>query len=228
MDYEYEKEVTQKTFEHHLERIEAHRQSGLLFEIGAATGHFLSLAEQRGWQVSGVDYSPYAAARAQKRGLSVTAGGVEALQEASARYDVIALFDVIEHLLYPKEELATIVRAIKPGGLLVFATPDRSSLFARLAGKFWHAIVPPQHVFLYGAEHVGPLLSKYGCTVLEITHPGKRFTVPYFLRALYTWLGWNFLYTLAEWTRKTRFGKVAFPLNLGDTMFVIARKSDVC
>jgi len=192
--------------------------------VGAATGYFLSLARERGWRVAGVDYSSYAAARAQEKGIPVAAGGVQALAESENRYDVIALFDVIEHLLYPEEELAQMVRALKPGGLLVFATPDRSSVFARLTGRFWHAIVPPQHVFLFGSKTIDQLLRRHGLTVLEKSRPGKWFTVQYLFRALYTWLGFRFLYTFAERVAHTRFGRFAFPLNVRDTMFVIARK----
>ena len=224
MDYEFEKEVTRRTFEEHLDQIEKHQPPGELFEVGAATGYFLSLARERGWRVAGVDYSSYAAARAEENGIPVQAGGVETLAPHESRYDVIALFDVIEHLLYPEEELAQMVRALKPGGLLVFATPDRSSMFARLTGRFWHAIVPPQHVFLFGSKTIDQLLQRHGLTVLEKSRPGKWFTVQYLFRVLYTWLGWRPLYVIAQRIADTRLGRLSFPLNLRDTMFVVARK----
>lgn len=225
MDYDYEKEVMRKTMEEHLDTIERHVPRGSMFEVGAATGCFLELAQARGWRVAGVDISMYAAARAAAKGLSVQHGGVEVLANSDARYDVIVLFDVIEHLLYPEKGVAEMVRALKPGGLLVFATPDRSSVFARLTGRFWHAIVPPQHVFLFGSKTIGPMLERHGLTVIKKSRPGKWFTVQYLFRVLYTWLGFRFLYAFAERIAHTRLGRLSFPLNLRDTMFVIARKT---
>lgn len=224
MDYDYEKDVTRRTMERHLDMIEKHVSIGDMFEVGAATGYFLSLAQARGWRVSGVDISQYAAARAQKKGLPVKQGGTEALADEHQKYDAIVLFDVIEHFLYPLEDMRRMVDALRPGGVLVFATPNRGSLFARIMGRFWHAIVPPQHVFLFNHGHLEDFLGRFGLEVVTVQSTGKWFTVQYFLRVLYTWLGWRPLYMFAERSANTRLGRLSFPLNLHDTMFVIARK----
>ena len=227
MDYEYEKEVTRRAMEKHLELIERHVPRGSLFEVGAATGYFLSLAQERGWQIAGVDISHYAAAQAQAKGLPVAQGGTEALERGTERYDAIALFDVIEHFLYPLEDIRRMAAALRPGGVLAFATPNRGSLFARLMGRFWHAIVPPQHVFLFSHEHLDALLARFGLRVVARRSAGKWFTVQYLFRVLYTWLGWRPLYHFAERIAGTRLGRLSFPLNLGDTMFVIAKKNEL-
>lgn len=227
MDYDYEKEVTRRTLERHLDMIEKHVPIGEMFEVGAATGYFLSLARDRGWRVKGVDLSRYAAARAQEKGLSVAQGGTETLANEHQKYDAIVLFDVIEHFLYPTEDVHRMVDALRPGGVLVFATPNRGSLFARLLGRYWHAIVPPQHVFLFSHHHLEDFLGRFGLEVVTVQSTGKWFTVQYLFRVLYTWLGWQPLYALAARIANTRLGRLSFPLNLRDTMFVIARKRPI-
>lgn len=226
MDYDYEKEVTWKTMEEHLTMIEHRVPRGFLFEVGAATGCFLELAQARGWRVAGVDISAYAAARAAAKGLPIRQGGTEVLANSDARYDAIALFDVIEHFLYPLEDMRRMAAALRPGGVLAFATPNRGSLFARLMGKFWHAIVPPQHVFLFRDDHFTALLARFGLKVIVRRSTGKWFTVQYLFRVLHTWLGWRPLNRFAERIAGTWFGRLSFPLNLGDTVFVIARKEE--
>ena len=224
MDYDYEKEVTRRTLERHLDLIQEHVPVGEMFEVGAATGYFLSLAQARGWRVRGVDVSHYAAAQARDKGLLVAQGGTEALLNEHQKYDAIVLFDVIEHFLYPTEDVRRMADALRPGGVLVFATPNRGSLFARAMGRFWHAIVPPQHPFLFHHRHLEDFLGRFGLEVARVESTGKWFTVQYFFRVLYTWLGWRPLYSLAIRVADTWFGRLSFPLNLGDTMFVVARK----
>ncbi|MEK7532661.1 MAG: class I SAM-dependent methyltransferase [Patescibacteria group bacterium] len=224
MDYDFEKEVMRRTMEHHLDMIERHVPRGSLFEVGAATGYFLSLAQVRGWHVAGVDISAYAASKAAAKGLPIRQGGTEVLAHSDARYDAIVLFDVIEHFLYPTEDVRRMVNALRLGGVLVFATPNRGSMFARLMGRYWHAIVPPQHVFLFSDHHLEDFLGRFGLEVVTVESTGKWFTVQYLFRVLYTWLGWRPLYTLAESVANTRLGRLSFPLNLRDTMFVVARK----
>jgi len=224
MDYEYEKAVTRKTFEKYLGVIEKYGEKGRLFEIGAATGYFLTLALDRGWDVEGVDVSNFAVRKAQEKGLPVQQGSTETLEAVQNQHDAIVMFDVFEHLLYPAKDLQRVAGALKPGGVLVFATPDRSSLFSKLMGRRWHAIVPPQHVFLYPSKYIDTLWFRYNLEVIEKKWSGKWFTVQYMFRVLYTWLGWRPLYWLANKINGTRLGRLSFPLNLRDTMFVVARK----
>jgi SAM-dependent methyltransferase len=224
MDYEYEKAVTRRTFEKYLDMIEKHTRRGKMFELGAATGYFLMMAEERGWVVSGAEISSYAANKAQEKGLQVSEGGPDVLNAYHDEFDAIILLDVFEHLLYPALDLEKMAEAIKSGGVLVLAMPDRGSLFAKILGPLWHAIVPPQHTFLYTRKNLTHFLKRYGFEVIDERASGKWFTVQYLFRVLHTWLGWRPLFWLADRTAGTRLGRISFPLNLRDTMFVVARK----
>jgi len=130
-----------------------------LLEVGCARGVFLDLARRAGYQVSGVEMNRYAAAYARRNfGLDVSAGSFEEFSDPGG-YDVIAAFDVIEHVIDPAVFMARVAALLKPGGLAFIGTPDSASSLYRLAealscrsgGRFNH---PLFRFFGRGVEHL--------------------------------------------------------------------------
>lgn len=85
------------------------------------------------------DISQYAVSVAHKRlaGLgraSVTVLNAEDLPYPDETADVIVCFDVIEHLASPEQFFSHAYRVLRPGGLLLFTTPNPQSLGAKLKG----------------------------------------------------------------------------------------------
>lgn len=229
MDYEYEKEVGKKSYEKILDKIE--KLSGKkgkinLFEVGCATGSFLNQALKRGWGVAGMDISEYAAKEAANKGLCVTSETLEDfdIEKHKGIYDVVCMFDVIEHVRHPDKDLEIIYKILAPGGIFVCLTPDAGSFYARFLGRKWHAFVPPQHLFYFSNSNLSSLLRKAGLKVIYSRHHGKNFNLPYIFRALYSWQKLKIWYWLAKWTSNNFLKKVSLPINLHDTMLVIARK----
>src|SRR5204862_4988484 len=90
--------------------------------------------------------------------------------------DVIALFDVAEHLPEPRETLALCARHLNPGGIVVITTGDFGSLVARLAGVRWRLMTPPQHLWFFTQESVRLMSASLGLSMIRVDHPWK--TVP--------------------------------------------------
>lgn len=229
MDYEADKKACLHTFEEYLNLLNLHSKSEQkkMFEIGCATGVFLDMARTAGWEVSGVDISDYAVSKAKEKGLSVYSGVVSdlPLESLSDIYDAVAMFDVIEHLPDPKIELDFANKILKSGGVLVFASPNSSSLWAKVMGKKWHAFVPPQHLHFFSKDNVMKVADQTGFEVVSIVNLGKKFTIPYIFRMLHTWQGLNLWSRLADYSAKKKiFNQIKIPINLHDTMVVVARK----
>lgn len=229
MDYEADKKACLHTFEEYLELIKKYssRDAKTLFEIGCATGVFLDLARAGGWDASGIDISEYAASRAKEKGLEAYSGLVSALplDELTDKFDAVAMFDVLEHLPDPNVELSFAARILKSGGILVFASPISSSLWARIMGKRWHAYVPPQHLHFFSKKNAIGIAEAHGFEVVEIINLGKKFTLPYIFRMLNTWQGLKLWSQLADFSQKNSWlKKIAVGINLHDTAVIIARK----
>lgn len=97
-------------------------------DLGCAYGYLVAEAVAGGFDAIGVDVSAYALARARHDAPAaagrVLRGLADGLPFGDASFDVVSAFDVLEHLHEPEPALAEIARVLKPGGVLVGATPD--------------------------------------------------------------------------------------------------------
>ncbi len=140
-----------------------------LLDVGCSSGLFLDEARQSGFEVHGAELSASTAAFAREHfGLSVHSGDWRDAGHADASFDVITLFDVIEHLPDPLAELVAIRRLLKPGGLLLQSTPDIDGLFPRLSYllarrlDYWPHPEPPHHLFQFSRRTLGALTEQAG------------------------------------------------------------------
>jgi 2-polyprenyl-3-methyl-5-hydroxy-6-metoxy-1,4-benzoquinol methylase len=224
VDYDTDKAPMVHTFEKYMRHIRALVPTGgRLLDVGAATGFFLDIAKRFGFEVHGVEISAFAAAQAREKGLDVLTGTL-ADTPKDLLFDVITMLDVIEHVSDPREEILRVKEIMRPGGVLVINTPDAGSLYARMMGKRWHLIVPPEHLYYFTRKNIRMLLEEEGFEVLSITTIGKQFTLPYIFKMLYAWQKlsvWKWLSTIFAHGWLSRIG---IPINLRDNMFVLAKK----
>jgi len=157
--------------------LEKHVAKGRLLDIGCSTGLFLSLAVAQGWPAEGLEYSADAAEEARnKRGLSVRTGALERGMYSPESFDVITLWDVIEHVPDPKSVLNLAAELLAPGGTLVVKTPNCDGLYPRaslaMAGQlgFWGHPDPPGHLFQFSVSTLSGMVEAAGLGVSEVHH----------------------------------------------------------
>jgi SAM-dependent methyltransferase len=95
-----------------------------LLDVGCGIGNFVHYAAKRGLQAQGVDVSPRAVDAARERGLQVHATDDLQARVPDSSVDALTMWDVVEHLLSPHDVLAEVVPKVRPGGALLFETPD--------------------------------------------------------------------------------------------------------
>ena len=146
-----------------------HRQNGRLLDVGCATGNFLDAMRQNsGWEVQGIELSRFASEYARaKLGLSVHTGTVEDAVLPTEYFDVITLWDVLEHLPDPTRALRILWRWLKPEGLLLLNTPNLDSLDARVFGRYWIGYELPRHHHVFSERSLGLLLAKTGFRIVS-------------------------------------------------------------
>jgi SAM-dependent methyltransferase len=220
--YEEDRAVLQRNFRRRVEEVRRWAPGGRLLEIGCAHGYFLELA-RRHWDVRGLDVSRDAAAAARAAGLDAHAAEFLDLPDEPGSYDVVCLWDTIEHLERPIETLEKAGRWLREGGVLALTTGDAGSLLARLRGERWRQIHPPTHLFYFSEATLEKALRRAGLEVVSSRHVGHSRG---YRSMLFGLLAVD--RERAAWPYRvlTLGGRIDFPvyLNLFDIMMVIARK----
>jgi len=118
--------------------IKKYKRGTSLLDVGCAQGFFLFNASKVGYTTKGVELSQDAVAYAKREfGLDVEAKPFEQLRFPENSFDVVTLWQVLEHLPYPLTTLKEIHRLLKPRGLLVVSTPNIEGIPAKILRKRW-------------------------------------------------------------------------------------------
>jgi len=226
VEYDRDKEAMIPSFKRYLELIEkAHGKKGKILDVGAATGFFLDIARKQGWETAGVEPSDYAAGIGRSKGLDVQTGTLDTFDAPDHSFDVITLWDVIEHVPDPRAVLRRVRRLLKPGGIVAINTPDADSLWARVMGLQWHLIVPPEHLHLFGVRSLRRVLADTEFDCLMVSKIGKTFTVQYVFHTLAHWQKLYIWKKLADHFTRNPLGKIGLPINLRDNVFLLGRST---
>lgn len=146
--------------------VERLQPKGRLLDVGCATGIFLHEMEQASWDVVGVEPNLNAADYARRRFvLQVYVGTLRQARLPSASFDVITLWDVLEHLHTPWADLVEVHRLLRDSGLLVVRIPNLESPEARWFGPLWLGWDLPRHLYLFPRRALVAALSELGFSV---------------------------------------------------------------
>lgn len=180
--YASELAALRATYGRYLRKLAPHlarRQS--LLDIGCGNGFVLEAALEQGYaEVRGVEPTVAAvdAAAPAIRDLIVAAPMREGLF-APEQFDVITLFQTLDHLADPNAVLAEAVRALRSGGILLCLNHDVEALSARVLGER-SPIYDLQHMYLYSHSTLTRLVEKHGLRRVD----GGRVVNSYSLRYL--------------------------------------------
>ena len=174
------KQEHHQDFRNGLDLIKKYKNSGRLLDIGCATGTFLNLARSQGWQACGIDISEFAVSQVQSHyNIEAYVGTLSEINFPDASFDVITLWDVLEHFTSPSEELKEIHRVLKDDGIILFNTPNEKALIRKVAQYLYQfsgsRISAPArklhhifHLYYFSANTLKALLQKSGFEVVEL------------------------------------------------------------
>ncbi len=190
-----------------------------LLDVGAYCGYFVEVAREAGFAAEGLELSRWAAGHARAAGLPIWTETLAEHVGRARRYDVLTLWDVVEHLADPRAELRAAHDLLVPGGRLHLSTIDASSLAARLLGARWPWRME-MHLFYFDRSTLPALLEEVGFRVMERRAYTHTVSLDYLLRkvaASFPGAG-----PIAAALRRALPGRWPVPVNLGDNMMVTA------
>lgn len=164
--------ITAKRYAGLLNRLKKYRHNSFLLDIGCGEGHFLQVAQAMRWDARGVEAAPFAVEVCRKFGVkNVDCVDPMHTQLPAGCYDIITMFEVLEHVACPRGLLSRIRDSLRKKGALVITTPNFSSITSRLCGKNW-SLVHKEHLFYYTPDSLKKMLLKEGFQVVSIKTKG--------------------------------------------------------
>lgn len=161
----------------HLAFVRRWAGQGRLLDVGCSTGLFLARARAIGFEVAGVEFSAASAQFARDHfDIAVTDGDIAALDCAPESFDLLTMFDVIEHVRDPAADIAAAHRLLRPGGLFILSTPNLDGLFPMLSQPlaqtlgYWPHPEPPWHLYQFSVRTLSAMLEKRGFECLGTRH----------------------------------------------------------
>jgi 2-polyprenyl-3-methyl-5-hydroxy-6-metoxy-1,4-benzoquinol methylase len=181
-DYLASRDDRTYTFRDHLRSLEKYLSKGKLLDVGCYAGVFLKEAKLLGFDVTGVEPSSWAASYAKSSvGCQVYEGMFDTTEIPDGPFDVITIWDVIEHLANPKECLQKCFKLLKTDGVIAITTHDIESVFARMLGARYPWLMR-FHLVHFSPATLGALLEDIGFEILETTKYKKPLSIQYFLK----------------------------------------------
>ena len=142
---------------------------GRLLDFGCGSARFLRLAAERGWDVTGADFSSGVVERVRAEGFRCIFIEDLWVAPSSDRFDVVRMNHVLEHLYDPVETLRRLMPRITEQGRLHAAVPNPAGLSARVFGTYWRGL-EPRHIFLYPPAYLHRMLMQVGFREVVLRH----------------------------------------------------------
>lgn len=197
-----------------------------VLDAGCATGEFVTCAKAA-YEVWGVDISEHAIERARldnpELGDRLLAGSLEQLSLEPHSFDALVLWDVVEHLWHPRRTLSKLAELLKPGGRLLLSTANIGAATARIMGKRWAFMTPPEHCAFFDRRTITRLLAGLGCQVEAWTSRGKWVNAGFFLYKLRRTFPELIPARLVDLCQQSFIGRRALYIPTGDIQYLGAR-----
>ncbi|MDD5650614.1 MAG: class I SAM-dependent methyltransferase [Candidatus Nanoarchaeia archaeon] len=210
------------TFKKSLKLIEKYSPKGKILDVGTAGGSFLKVAKDNGWQVEGIEPNKWLCDWGNKNyGIKIKQGTIFNHKFKKDEFDVVTLWDVLEHVTDPKKTLEEVNKIMKKNGLLVVNYPDIGSSVSKLMGKRWIFLLSV-HLFYFDKITIKKMLNTTGFDVIKIKKHYQRLALGYLV---YRMQAYNkFLYKIGKAiVNILHLNNLLIPYWLGQTL-VLARK----
>jgi SAM-dependent methyltransferase len=146
---------------------------GTVLDVGAAAGFILQGMVDEGWDAQGIEPNPRMSEHARARlNLRVETASLESF-ETNARFDLIAMIQVVAHFLDLQKAFRAADGLTRPGGFWLIESWNRESWTARVFGRRWHEYSPPSVVHWFTPATLKNLAELYGFREVARGRPAK-------------------------------------------------------
>jgi 2-polyprenyl-3-methyl-5-hydroxy-6-metoxy-1,4-benzoquinol methylase len=143
-----------------------------LLDVGCGTGWFLEYARSCGYEVFGQELgTALAAFTAQRLGIAISSTPLEALNDLEG-FDVITLFDVLEHTPNPVDQMTAVSRLLKPAGIAIVFAPNLKSFGFSVLQEHSALVAPAEHLLYFTKTAMKELAKRSGLEIMDYQTKG--------------------------------------------------------
>lgn len=197
--------------------------TGSLLDVGCAYGFYVKEAETLFSSTLGIDVARDAVLRGKSLlDVNLQVGDLLTYDFKDQKFNVITMWDTIEHLQSPRLYVEKIATLLKPNGIFAFTTGDISALVPKIRGGKWRMIHPPTHIHYFSPQTAEKLLDQFNFRICVVKHNGVRRTIGNIAHNLFS-IRMN-LPIIPNTLKWVGLDRASIYLNTFDIMTVIAQK----
>ena len=184
-------EMKKATFARRVADLRRYARSGKILDVGTASGFFLEVARDAGFDTFGVELSEYSGGiAASKFGQDhIHIGTLESAPFRPGTFDAIAMSDLLEHVTDPLGVLRLAHRLLKPAGFVLVTTPNTGSLSHKLMGERW-THYKLEHLFYSNPASMEVMARQTGFRIAMCRSADKVMTIAYLRNQLCVYRHW--------------------------------------
>jgi 2-polyprenyl-3-methyl-5-hydroxy-6-metoxy-1,4-benzoquinol methylase len=144
-----------------------------LLDVGCGVGRFLHGAHSKGWRVEGIDFSKKAIEIGKRYAkFSMSVASLEDVAQTGKRFNVVTVFEVLEHLSQPISILEKCKRVLERNGSIFCTVPNWECYIVQHSTT--PAWIPPIHLLFFNESSLRTLASKAGLDVIKTGFIGQN------------------------------------------------------
>jgi cyclopropane fatty-acyl-phospholipid synthase-like methyltransferase len=141
-----------------------YRKGEKLLDVGCSSGYFLSIAAHQGYAAMGIEPNSQEAGYARRNGVNIIGSTIDDLSASNELFDVITLWDVLEHIQHPVDYIAKLRLLLNQYGLVFVQVPTSDSLAARIMREDCNMFDGIEHLTLFSSRSLDTAFQSAGFT----------------------------------------------------------------
>lgn len=204
------------------------KKVGKILEIGCGIGDFINYSKNKleaKWY--GIDISEDAIkiAKTINEDISNNFYACDIINFTERLFDIIVMWDTIEHIYDIKEFLIFLSKLLVDKGVIILSTPDTESILGKIMKKYWYFITPPEHLTLMSKKSFQIICDTTSQYYLEYWYrKGKKVNIGFAIYKLKRVFPNIILNLFANFFKAKVLNKISLYLPTNDIQYLILRK----